>query len=82
MKRAFCILIVLSCVLISSQAFALSVSGNITYIGPGTGNINVAAFDGSGCGDGNVVDDADMLNPGPYTLNLPAPGNILYLCMP
>jgi hypothetical protein len=79
MKKAFCILIVLSCVLISSQASALSVSGNITYIGPGTGNINVAAFDGSGCGNGNVVDDADMLNPGPYTLNLPAPGTY-YIC--
>jgi hypothetical protein len=79
MKKVFYILMVVSCILMSTQAFALSVSGTITYSGAGSGIINVTAFDGSGCGDGNGVDDTDISGPGPYTLNLPAPG-AYYIC--
>jgi len=55
-----------------------SVSGTITYTGVGTGQISVAAFDGNGCGDGNVT-QTWISAPGPYTLNL-SPGTY-YICV-
>lgn len=54
-----------------------TVSGTITYSGSGTGPINIAAFDGEGCGDGNYT-EVWIPGPGPYRLNLD-PGTY-YIC--
>jgi hypothetical protein len=55
-----------------------SVSGTVSYIGLGTGPISIAAFDGTGCGDGNYT-ETWIPEPGPYTLNL-SPGTY-YICV-
>jgi hypothetical protein len=54
-----------------------TVSGTVSYTGLGTGPIGIAAYDGSGCGSGNLI-EAWIPGPGPYTLDL-SPGTY-YIC--
>ena len=62
---------------ISPLRLPSTVSGTDAYTGLGTGPISVAAFDGSGCGNGNYT-EVWIPGPGPYTLNL-SPGTY-YIC--